>query len=565
MKDFFAAPARSAEELEAIIKNYRLIAFACGFALLAFGVVRAFTQPEGQDPILERFALVAACLTYGALTFIDSPVRRHPFTSMSLLTTIVIFFNMHLANLTNYSVNSCFAILLVTFAASLILRTRASLLLFQITTVCLTAAFMLTAKNPEMSPVFFLAVLITVCVFTYISQNFRMTMEDNLRLAESRALQAAEARSRFLANMSHEIRTPMNGVIGMTQLLGETQLDENQRNYLETIRVSGESLLGVINDILDFSKVDAGKIILDRHQFDLFACIKSATDIVRQSCYEKGLDLHCLIDPSVPQWVDGDANRVRQVVVNLLNNAIKFTNDGKVTLHAGGRLKGKRYWFKCSVTDTGIGIEASAIPNLFKPFSQADTSTTREFGGTGLGLSIVQHLIDLMQGKLSVTSQPGKGSTFEFQIPLLNPIFESATLELAALENTTPAAEPVLREHLRVLLAEDNLVNQRVASKILENNGHTVELANNGSEALSAMREQDYDLVLMDIQMPELSGLEVTEKIRAEGNTCPIIAVTANAFEEDRAACFAAGMNAYVSKPLRKGALDSAIEQALKH
>ncbi|MFN3235805.1 MAG: ATP-binding protein [Pseudomonadales bacterium] len=565
MRDFFAVATRSNEELEAIVKNYRLIAFACGIALLAFGVVRTFTQPDGQDPIIERFILVVICLAFGTLTYFDSPIRRHPFTSMSLLTTAVILFNMHVANLTYFSVNSCFAILLVTFASSLILRTKPSLLLFQVNTVALTALFMLSAEYTVMSPTFFLAVLITVCVFTYISQSFRMKMEDNLRLAEVKATQAAEARSRFLANMSHEIRTPMNGVIGMTHLLEGTDLNETQRNYLETIRISGESLLGVINDILDFSKVDAGKIILDSHQFDLFACMKSAADIVRQSCYEKNLDLKFEIDSSVPQWVDGDANRVRQVVVNLLNNAIKFTSAGSVSLHAGGHMKGRRFMLECRISDTGIGIDQAAIPDLFKAFAQADTSTTREYGGTGLGLSIVHHLVELMQGELSVESEAGVGSTFTFRIPLLNPIQESTTLELAAISAEVQHTGPTISEHIRILLAEDNLINQKVASKMLERSGFTVELANNGAEALSALREQEYDLVLMDLQMPELSGLEVTEKIRSEGNTCPIIALTANAFEEDRAACFAVGMNAYISKPLRKGALDSAIEQVLKH
>ena len=677
MKGFFAAPSRTPEELEAIIRNYRLIALASGLAILSFGIVRAVTQPEGQDPLLERFLIALACVCFAILTAFDNPIRRNPAFSMTILASIIFGFIVHLTYLTQFSVNSSFAVLLASFLISLVILTRASLVLFQATAFSLTAIMMFTAETTAVSPLFFLATLLCVCVFTYLNQMFRMDTEENLRQARQEAMEAAEARTQFLANMSHEIRTPMNGVIGMTHLLGGTTLDATQRSYLKTIQVSGESLLNIINDILDFSKVDAGEINLDFHQFDLTDCIENAVDLVKQACRDKQLGIHLILEPGVPQSVYADSNRLRQVMINLLNNAVKFTSEGHVTLRVSGEHINESFRLKYSVSDTGIGIPQESMDSLFQAFSQVDSSTTRKYGGTGLGLSISKHLIELMDGSITVESEVGNGTTFSFDVPVRNPIHQTPNRELQTAldhlrsgdtkimlylenplskqslvnfledssipfkeaESRSVAAnivrqsqfevaftdailtrdlmsrreliyiatsvdeavqvqsrrvieqpikpsrirelildetkkqttyrgiqEPEInREEIRILLAEDNVINQRVATKMLEKYGYEVDLANDGAEALAAIRNNRYDLVLMDIQMPELSGLEVTERVRSEGESCPIVALTANAFEEDRQACLSVGMDAYISKPIRNETLDHVIQQTIRH
>ena len=484
--------------------------------------------------------------------------------------------------------------------------------------------------------------------------------------AKELAEEALTARSQFLANMSHEIRTPMNGVIGMTSLLQRTDLTTKQEEHVQTIRVSGDALLTIINDILDFSKIEADKVELESQPFSIYQCIEEALDLVTPQANDKRVELSYLIDPSVPTELLGDVTRVRQIIVNLLANAVKFTEMGEVVLRAnwdGTRLE-------CSVADTGVGISPNVSARLFEPFTQADASTTREHGGTGLGLAIVKLLVDLMRGDVSVKSEPGVGSVFTFHIevgvvkpappilpdpevmrlllvdsyglraeviemhlhPTRTEITCCASLSEASQQvtrqvfdhvlvnlDTIPFQDPLLaglnavgfartrhaaenqcraclslplkrqalldalglgdgranrtslpqapsstslrQRALRILLAEDNVVNQKVALQMLQTLGFNADLAANGHEVLHALQLSHYDLVLMDLQMPELDGLEATRLARKQfpHSNIKIVAMTANAMSGDEERCYQAGMDDYLAKPVKLEQLSAVI------
>jgi CheY-like chemotaxis protein len=353
----------------------------------------------------------------------------------------------------------------------------------------------------------------------------------------------------------------MNAVVGLTGLLLGTDLNREQRDYVETIRTSGDALLSVINDILDFSKIDSGKMELEIQPFDIKSCIEDSLDLVSPNASAIGLRMAYSIDIATPEIIMGDPTRLRQILANLLSNAVKFTSSGEVEISVSSKnLQGSGYEIHFAVRDTGMGIPEDKMGCRFKSFSQVDISTSRKYGGTGLGLAISKKLVELMGGKIWVESELGKGSIFHFTILAeATSIKPGAGRELALRPETSVHKT---RDHaLRILIAEDNIINQKVILRMLNKLGYRADVSANGLEVLAALERQPYDVVLMDVQMPEMDGIETAKKIHERWSARPrIIAITAYALQGDREKCIAAGMDDYITKPVKLEELQAVLE-----
>lgn len=396
---------------------------------------------------------------------------------------------------------------------------------------------------------------------------------DKAQLESEKALAASEAKSEFLAHMSHEIRTPMNAIVSLSDFMSKTKLDDTQQSYIRDIQVSSNLLMNLLNGVLDFSKIEAGKLAIEQITFSPSETFDNVAAIARTRAQEKGLNFRMEGVDSLPKGLVGDPTRLSQILINLANNAVKFTDTGSIIIRASVQpTDNKQVLLTCRVEDTGIGMTEEQISHLFQSYSQADVSVSRRYGGTGLGLAICKQLVELMGGEISVDSVPEKGSNFHFSIPfdVAEVPIETTKTHTAADEiglneppMETPASNLPLHSPVRALLVEDNEINQRVAGKLLEYAGIEYDIAEGGNEAVTLVANNEYQIIFMDVHLPDIDGLEATRTIRTmeAGSSVPIVALTASEDEETKKRCFDAGMNDMLTKPIKQGLLYKALER----
>ncbi len=417
-------------------------------------------------------------------------------------------------------------------------------------------------KAQQFSTLLILFVLISAAgLFWYIINIIKtqISLIHQLNISEKKVKESAELKEKFMANMSHEIRTPMNAILGFTNLLQRKNIDKESKEYVQTIQSSGESLLTIINDILDLSKIEAGMMRIESAPFSIRELIHSIYTMFKAKADEKNLALLFSVEESIPDKLEGDSTRLTQILINLMGNALKFTDKGKIEIKISGvRTEDNIIKTEITVTDTGIGIEKERLENIFERFQQAEDSVTRRYGGTGLGLAIVKDLVSLQNGSVMVDSELGKGTCFKIIIPYLLAIEETKNQMMVT-------ADPILPsnfEKLRVLVAEDNQINQNLISHLFDEWQLDFDLASNGRHAIEMMQQNNYDLILMDIQMPEMDGYTTAQEIRSRlKSNIPIIAMTAHALAGEKEKCLSYGMNDYISKPIREALLHKLIKK----
>lgn len=397
---------------------------------------------------------------------------------------------------------------------------------------------------------------------TYAMAQLQRAQED-LVAAKNVAEAATKTKSQFLANISHELRTPLHGILGMTRLLVDSKLEGQQAEYARNVFNAGENLLGIVNDVLDLSKIEAGKMDLEEIDFAFAGVLNTLTSTFQVLCDQKGLRLNLDVDPKIPPHLKGDPSRLRQILINLVGNAVKFTAKGEVTVRARMRTQtdeGVKLHFE--IQDSGVGMDAATVNNLFTEFMQADASTTRKFGGTGLGLSISKKMVERMSGEIGANSEVGKGTTFWFNVNLK--VGQSQERVAEAQNSVIPSAQ---KYAWKILVADDNILNQKIAAKTLEKYGLACDMVSNGKEAVQAVHDREYHLILMDCQMPEMDGYAATAEIRKGGHKCdpnmPILAMTAGAMKSEQQRCLNAGMSDYISKPFTLQNFAATIEKWL--